>query len=49
MQSDARVVVIGGGVIGCGVAWRLAQRDAQVTLLERDEPGARCAEDVFDE
>ncbi|HUE77071.1 MAG TPA: glycine oxidase ThiO [Longimicrobiales bacterium] len=34
------VTVIGGGVIGLAVAWRLGRRDAQVTLLERHAPGA---------
>lgn len=34
------VTVIGGGVIGLSVAWRLARRDVQVTLLERHSPGA---------
>lgn len=34
-----RVLVVGGGVIGCAVAWRLARRDAQVVLIERDRPG----------
>jgi glycine oxidase len=33
------VIVIGGGVIGLAVAWRLAQRGAQVLLLERGDPG----------
>ena len=42
-----RVVVIGGGVIGGGVigaavAWHLLDRGvSDVTLLERDRPGAR--------
>jgi sarcosine oxidase subunit beta len=30
----ADYVVVGGGVYGCGVAWRLAQRGAEVLLLE---------------
>lgn len=34
------VTVIGGGVIGLSVAWRLARRDVRVTLLERHAPGA---------
>jgi glycine oxidase len=34
--SDARVVVIGGGVIGCAAALALARRGAKVTVLERD-------------
>src|SRR5690606_31824783 len=33
------VIVIGAGVAGCGIAWRLAQRGVRVLMLERDEPG----------
>lgn len=33
------VVVVGGGVIGLACAWRLAQRGAEVAVLERGEPG----------
>jgi glycine oxidase len=33
------VVVVGGGVIGLGCAWRLAQRGARVAVVERGEPG----------
>jgi glycine oxidase len=33
------VVVVGGGVIGLGCAWRLAQRGARVAVLERGAPG----------
>lgn len=32
-------VVIGGGVIGCAVAWRLARRGCRVVLIEADHPG----------
>jgi glycine oxidase len=32
-------VVVGGGVIGLACAWRLAQRGAEVAVLERGEPG----------
>lgn len=38
-----RVAVIGGGVIGLGVAWRLADRGARVVLLERDRPGRHAS------
>jgi D-hydroxyproline dehydrogenase subunit beta len=34
------VVVIGGGVIGCMTAWRLAERGFAVTLLDADAPPA---------
>ncbi|MEA2151719.1 MAG: glycine oxidase [Solirubrobacteraceae bacterium] len=43
MPQDAtasNVVVIGGGVIGLAVAWRVAQRGRAVCVLERDELGA---------
>jgi glycine oxidase len=33
------VVVIGGGLIGCGVAYELAKRGASVTVYDRGEPG----------
>lgn len=39
----SRVVVIGGGVIGCAVAERLSLDRHQVTLLERDQLGCRAS------
>ncbi|HXQ40678.1 MAG TPA: FAD-binding oxidoreductase [Candidatus Udaeobacter sp.] len=36
-----RIVVIGGGVVGCSVAWHLAQRNlGEVLLIERDRIGS---------
>jgi glycine oxidase len=37
------VVVIGGGVMGCAVAWRLAAAGASVRVLERAVPGAEAS------
>jgi dimethylglycine dehydrogenase len=38
MRSEARVVVIGGGVVGCSVLYHLTKAGWQdVVLLERDE------------
>ncbi|MFB6262075.1 MAG: glycine oxidase ThiO [Bradymonadaceae bacterium] len=38
-QQDCDVAVIGAGVAGLGVAWRLAQGGAEVVVLERDRVG----------
>jgi glycine oxidase len=39
----SRVVVIGGGVIGCAVTELLSRDGHQVTLLERDQLGSRAS------
>src|SRR5438874_12127094 len=39
----SRVVVIGGGVIGCAAAERLTLDGHEVTLLERDQLGAHAS------
>ena len=36
LPARARVVVVGGGVIGCSVAYHLAEAGEEVVLLERD-------------
>ncbi|HME00434.1 MAG TPA: FAD-dependent oxidoreductase [Terriglobia bacterium] len=37
------VLVIGGGVIGCGIALRLAQARLRVAVIERGEPGGEAS------
>jgi glycine oxidase len=39
----ADVLIIGGGIIGCSIAWRLAQAGMEVTVLDRAEPGAEAS------
>jgi glycine oxidase len=39
----SRVVVVGGGVIGCAVAELLSRRGHHVTLLERDQLGSHAS------
>lgn len=34
-----RVAIIGGGIIGMGIGWRLAQAGAEVEIFERDKAG----------
>ncbi len=42
-MRDVNVVIVGGGVMGCGIALRLAQAGAKVTVLERSIPGAEAS------
>ncbi len=38
MKDTAQVVIIGGGIVGCSVAWHLARNGwTEVTLVERQE------------
>ncbi|HEX5132560.1 MAG TPA: glycine oxidase ThiO [Candidatus Krumholzibacteria bacterium] len=39
MNKPSNVVIIGGGVIGLSLAWRLARGGTAVTILERDHMG----------
>jgi glycine oxidase len=39
-SSNPRIAVIGGGVIGLGIAWRLAQRGAAVTVFDKGLAGS---------
>ncbi len=43
MADPTHVTVIGGGVIGCSVAWRMAQAGLRVTLVERGEGGREAS------
>ena len=46
-QLAARYAVIGAGVLGVSLAVRLAEAGAEVTLLERDEPGQAATRSSF--
>jgi glycine/D-amino acid oxidase-like deaminating enzyme len=46
-RAPRRIVVIGGGIVGAGIAYRLARRGAEVTLLERDGPAAGATSRSF--
>jgi glycine oxidase len=39
----ADVAVIGGGVIGCAIAFRLAQQHVKVIVVDRGEPGSETS------
>jgi glycine/D-amino acid oxidase-like deaminating enzyme len=40
VPSGTDVVVVGGGIVGCAVAWELTRQGASVVLIERDELAA---------
>jgi len=41
--QESDVIIIGGGIIGCSIALRLAQARVQVTVLDRGEPGIEAS------
>jgi glycine oxidase len=43
MSRHPDVVVVGGGVIGCAVAWFLAREGVSVTLLEREDVACQAS------
>ncbi len=43
MPVHSDVLIIGGGVVGLGVAWRLAQRGASVTVIDRGPMAAEAS------
>jgi glycine oxidase len=43
MATAPDAIVVGGGVMGCGVGLRLAQAGVKVTVLERSIPGAEAS------
>ena len=42
-QTKKGTVIIGGGVVGLGVGWKLLQRGEPVTLLERGDTGREAS------
>ncbi len=46
-SSSRRVIVVGGGIIGAGIAYELAKRGAQVTVLERKAPASGTTGDSY--
>ena len=43
MQAPVRIAVIGAGIVGTSTALALRKRGADVTLIDRGEPGSGCS------
>lgn len=41
-MSGVEVAIVGGGVMGCGLAWCLAQRGLRVAIIERNQVAAEA-------
>ncbi|NUZ06627.1 NAD(P)/FAD-dependent oxidoreductase [Piscinibacter koreensis] len=42
-NATPRVAVVGAGIVGTSIAYALGKRGADVTLVDRDEPGRGCS------
>jgi glycine/D-amino acid oxidase-like deaminating enzyme len=47
MAMAQRVVVAGGGIVGAAITYYLTRAGAQVTLLEREQPGRKTSNNSF--
>lgn len=43
MKSSSDVIIIGAGIIGCSIAYRLAKAGLKVTVIERNQPGQEAS------
>lgn len=43
MSRDPEIVVIGGGIIGCSIARRLAKEGRKVAVIEKGQPGREAS------
>ncbi len=46
-MDTRHVVVIGAGIVGASIAWRVASRGARVTLIDQNEPGSGASSHSF--
>ena len=42
-QKSWDVIIVGAGIIGMSIAWKLAQKKLEVLVLERNEPGREAS------
>ena len=45
--TPSHVTVIGAGILGASIAWRIAERGVKVTLIDRGSPGQGASSHSF--
>ena len=46
-EKPKNVAVIGAGIMGASIAWRLAERGVHVTLIDKSQPGGGASSHSF--
>ena len=46
-KNTKHVAVVGGGIVGASIAWRIAARGQRVTLIDKAEPGSGASSHSF--
>ena len=46
-MDSKHVVVVGGGIVGASIAWRVASRGDRVTIIDQAEPGSGASSHSF--
>ena len=46
-KNAKHVAVVGGGIVGASIAWRIAARGQRVTLIDKGEPGSGASSHSF--
>ena len=46
-KRSHRVVVVGAGILGASIAWRLSSRGCDVTIIDRAQPGSGASSHSF--
>ena len=46
-EKPSSVAIIGAGILGASIAWRLARRGVHVTLIDKDKPGHGASSHSF--
>ena len=47
VKRSHRVVVVGAGILGASIAWRLSSRGCDVTIIDRAQPGSGASSHSF--